>query len=254
MSQDSNNQQVSIKGAPFDAETTRSRLALAADHLVMGIARHWLALINTAMAVYVFLPFLAPAFLHLGWVRPAQAIYGIYSFACHQLPDHSYFLFGAEPFYSLQSLETQGLTPGLNVLQRRFFVGDEMLGYKVAICQRDVAIYGAVLLTGLLFALVRRRARSPGLKIYALFLIPIALDGFTQLFGLRTSNWWLRTVTGALFGGASVWLAYPYLEEAFNDVIRTETARRRRRMVSEAGTSVQAGESVQVDADRPPGN
>ncbi|MEZ4637477.1 MAG: hypothetical protein R2856_21420 [Caldilineaceae bacterium] len=30
-------------------------------------------------------------------------------------------------------------------------------------------------------------------------------------------------VTGALFGAASVWLAFPYLEEAFRDVLRTET-------------------------------
>jgi uncharacterized membrane protein len=119
-------------------------------------------------------------------------------------------------------------------LERRFFVGDESLGYKVAICQRDVAIYGAVLLTGLLFVFVRRRARSPGLKIYALFLIPIALDGFTQLFGLRTSNWWLRTLTGALFGGASVWLAFPYIEEAFRDVLRTENLRRRQRALAAA--------------------
>ncbi len=27
------------------------------------------------------------------------------------------------------------------------------------------------------------------------------------MIGLRTCNWWLRTLTGALFGGASVWLA-----------------------------------------------
>lgn len=216
------------------SDLTRSRLARGADRLVMAIARHWLALVNTAMALYLLLPFLAPTFLYLGWTRPAQAIYGLYSFACHQLPDHSYFLFGQEPFYSLESLEAQGLTPGLNVLERRFFVGDATLGYKVAICQRDVAIYGAVLLTGLLFVFVRRRARSPGLKIYALFLIPIALDGFTQLFGLRTSNWWLRTFTGGLFGAASVWLAFPYLEEAFRDVIHTETARKRRQATAQA--------------------
>lgn len=220
--------------APSGAELTRSRLAEGADRLVMGIARHWLALVNVGVAVYLFLPFLAPAFLYIGWTRPAQAIYGIYSFACHQLPDHSYFLFGQEPLYSLQALEAQGLTADLNVLERRFFVGDESLGYKVAICQRDVAIYGAVLLTGLLFVFVRRRARSPGLKIYALFLIPIALDGFTQLFGLRTSNWWLRTLTGALFGGASVWLAFPYIEEAFRDVLRTESLRRRQRALAAA--------------------
>jgi uncharacterized membrane protein len=205
----------------------RSPIARAADAFVVGIARHWLALINLAMALYLLLPVLAPTFMHLGWVWPAQAIYGIYSFACHQLPDHSYFLFGQEPFYSLRMLEASGLPEGLNVLQRRGFIGDETLGYKVALCQRDVAIYGAVLVAGLIFGVTRRWVRSPSLKVYALFLIPIALDGFTQMFGLRTSNWWLRTITGALFGAASVWLAYPYLDEAMSDLLRTEQARHR---------------------------
>lgn len=211
------------------ADRAQRWIVAAADRLVMGIARHWLALINLAVTVYVLLPFLAPTFLHIGWTTPANAIYGIYSFACHQLPDHSYFLFGEQPFYSLQTLEASGLPADLNVLQRRYFLGDEMLGYKVAICQRDVAIYGSVVLAGLLFGLLRRRIQSPSLKVYALFLIPIALDGGTQLIGLRSSNWWLRTLTGALFGGASVWLAYPYLEDAMRGVIESEEARRRQR-------------------------
>src|SRR5690606_29528991 len=117
------------------------RIANAADALVMGIARHWLALVNSAIAVYVLLPFLAPTLAALGWTVPAQLLYGLYSFACHQLPDHSYFLFGEEPLYSLRALEARGLPAGLDVLQRRSFVGDDVLGYKVAICQRDVAIY-----------------------------------------------------------------------------------------------------------------
>jgi uncharacterized membrane protein len=46
----------------------------------------------------------------------------------------------------------------------------------------------------------------------------MAIDGFTQLFGLRSSNWQLRTLTGVLFGVGSAWLALPYLEEAFQDI------------------------------------
>ena len=114
---------------------------------------------------------------------------------------------------------------GLGLFQRRAFRGNEVNGYKIAICQRDVAIYGSVVMAGLLFGLLRRRVRAPSLKVYLLFLIPMALDGFSQLFGLRESNWWLRTATGALFGGASVWLAYPYLEAAMRDVIRSEEIR-----------------------------
>lgn len=205
-----------------------SKVAQFADGLVLGIARHWLLLINVAVAVYLFLPLTAPVLVQAGYERPAQAVYSLYSFACHQLPERSYFLFGDEPFYSLSALESNGLAAGLNLFERRAFVGDPATGYKTALCQRDIAIYGSVLLCGLLFGLVRRRLQPPSLKVYLLFLIPIALDGLTQLFGLRSSNWWLRTFTGAVFGGASVWLAYPYLQEAMDGVIQVEKARHNR--------------------------
>ncbi|MBI3959835.1 MAG: DUF2085 domain-containing protein [Chloroflexi bacterium] len=205
-----------------------SKVAQFADGVVLGIARHWLLLINAAVAVYLLLPLAAPVLVNAGYERPARVIYSLYSFACHQLPERSYFLFGEEPLYSLSALEANGLPPAQNLFERRTFTGNLTTGYKTALCQRDIAIYGSVLLGGLLFGLLRRRLRPPSVKVYILFLIPIALDGFTQLFGLRMSNWWLRTVTGALFGGASVWLAYPYLEEAMNGVIQVENARRSR--------------------------
>jgi uncharacterized membrane protein len=57
----------------------------------------------------------------------------------------------------------------------------------------------------------------------------MAVDGFTQLFGWRQSDWFLRTATGALFGMASVWLAYPYIEDAMQDLIETEKRRHKRK-------------------------
>ncbi len=76
-----------------------------------------------------------------------------------------------------------------------------------------------MLIAGLYFNVVRHRLLPLNFKLYLLCLVPIAVDGFTQLIGLRQSNWWLRTVTGALFGGASIWLAYPHVEAAMNDVL-----------------------------------
>ena len=201
--------------------------ARRADGIVIWIARHWLALFNSIVALYLLLPILAPALAKAGLTTPASLLYMVYSATCHQLPERSYFLFGEQPLYSLSALETSGLEEGLGLFGRRAFRGDEVSGYKIAVCQRDVAIYGSVALAGLLFALLRGRARAPSLWVYLLLLIPMALDGLTQLFGLRESNWWLRSVTGALFGGASVWLAYPYLEAAMRDVIRAEEMRLR---------------------------
>ena len=80
-----------------------------------------------------------------------------------------------------------------------------------------MATYTGLLLSAVLFALVRHRLRPLSWKLYLLFLAPMALDGITQLAGLRTSVWQLRVLTGALFGIGSAWMALPYLEMGFRD-------------------------------------
>ena len=203
----------------------QAEVARRVDGVVIWIARHWLALFNSLVALYLILPFLAPVLAQAGLTTPASLLYTTYSATCHQLPERSYFLFGERPFYSLSALETTGLGEGQSFFQRRAFRGNETAGYKIAVCQRDVAIYGSVVVAGLLFGLLRARIRSISLKIYLLLLVPMAFDGLSQLFGLRESNWWLRTLTGGLFGGASVWLAYPYLEAAMREVVQSEEMR-----------------------------
>jgi uncharacterized membrane protein len=206
------------------------RIAVAVDRLVGWLARHWLALFNTAAAVFVGLPFVAPLLMAVGLTGPAQVIYLVYRPTCHQLPERSFFLFGAQGAYSVAELEATGALPsGLNLLQREFlrWVGDPEVGYKVAICERDVAIYSSILLGGLIYGLARayfsaRTRRTPRLPVkgYLILLIPMLVDGATQLVGLRESTWPLRIVTGGLFGLATVWLAYPYVEDAMQDVLR----------------------------------
>lgn len=213
--------------APPPEFDTPSRATELASGFVVWIARHWLALFNAAWGVYVLLPFAAAMLMAAGIETPAWVLYRVYSFLCHQLPSHSYFLFGPEHAPSLAVLEANGLPPGAGLLEQRQFIGNAQIGYKVAICERDVAIYGAVSLAGLAYALIRPRLRPLPFRWYLVALIPIAVDGLTQLFGLRESNWWLRTLTGAIFGVATVWLAYPHVDYAMRDVIDTEQARPR---------------------------
>ena len=213
------------EGAEPAEGRVQTEVARRVDGVVIWIARHWLALFNTLVALYLLLPFLAPVLAKAGLTTPASLLYSAYSATCHQLPERSYFLFGERPLYSLSALESIGLDERQSFFQRRAFRGNEAAGYKVAVCQRDVAIYGSVVVAGLLFGLLRGRTLSISLKIYLILLVPMAIDGLSQLFGLRESSWWLRTVTGALFGGASVWLAYPYLEAAMREVVQSEEMR-----------------------------
>lgn len=222
----SNEQQPPPVALPGEVTPRASRadsgLTRAANGIVIWIARHWLAVFNTAWTLYVLIPFLAPVLVAAGFPFAGQLIYSIYSVLCHQLPSHSYFVFGPEFAPHAHELVAAGMPTGNNLFAVRSFIGDEQVGWKVALCQRDLAIYAAVFLTGLLYGLVRDRLHPLPFKYYLLFLIPIGVDGLTQLIGWRESNWWLRTLTGALFGFASVWFAYPYIEDAMREVLETE--------------------------------
>jgi uncharacterized membrane protein len=207
-----------------------SKFASAIDRLAAWIARHWLVVFNLLVALFVGLPFLAPVLMEAGATGPANLIYTAYAPTCHQLPERSFFLFGHQHVYDVHELEAAGALPeGLNIVQRQLmrWQGTAEAGFKVALCQRDLAIYGTILIGGLLFGALRgplkkRHSKLPKLPLwlYGLLLLPILIDGGTQLFGLRESNWLLRLLTGGIFGSATVWLAYPYVEEAMTDVSR----------------------------------
>jgi len=218
-------------GNPPPEGGARTR-AVGMTRAVGGFSRHWLALLNTIVFLYVGLPFFAPILMKAGAEGPARLIYTVYSPVCHQLAFRSWFLFGEQAAYPRTlagtSLTSYGAATGLDendLAAARALVGDSRLGFKVALCERDVAIYGGILLGGLVFAVVRRRVRPLPVWAWLVFgVLPMAIDGGTQLisgisiapagWALRESTPLLRTATGLLFGLLNVWLAYPYLEES----------------------------------------
>ena len=160
-------------------------------------------------------------------------IYTAYSPFCHQLAFRSWFLFGDQPAYprqlarsDLTSYEQATGLSELDFVSARRYLGDEQIGYKVALCERDIAIYAGILVAGLLFGLVRSRLKPlPLMYWFILGILPIALDGGSQLIsaiGLlsisaRESTPLLRTLTGGLFGMVNVWMAYPHLEASMRE-------------------------------------
>jgi uncharacterized membrane protein len=196
-------------------------LTVFLDKLVLALAKHWLLLINLVIGVYGGLPFLAPTLMALGYTWPAKVIYTIYKSLCHQLPQRSFFLFGPRLVYSLGTLqELLGPEALANDSLARAFIGNPALGYKMAYCQRDTAMYGSMLLAGMAFGLVRR-LKPLSFALYLVLLAPWAVDGLAQFLGFYESTWQLRTITGSLFGLGTVWFAYPYLEAGMGDLRRT---------------------------------
>lgn len=221
---------------PALSERQRRRI-VRADRVVLAFARRWLAVFNLLLGLYVGVPFLAPILMRAGAEQPALWIYRAYSPLCHQLAFRSWFLFGEQAAYARHGAGDGSITyrqaTGLNeddLWAARNFVGDARLGFKVALCQRDVAIYAGMALGGMVFGLMRRRLRPIPIALWVVIgVAPIAIDGGSQFIGAlpflgalaRESSPLLRSLTGGLFGVMNVWMAYPYIEESMGEVIGT---------------------------------
>jgi uncharacterized membrane protein len=244
--------------APFDLQKIRMTLAAAhdrqshisrlgktskepvkkadpVDRAGQWLSRRYLFLLNLLLFLYVGLPFLAPVLMNSGYPQFARPIYTMYGAVCHQLAFRSWFLFGEQPVYprtaagvdgyrsfeEVTGIEEEGAS---SLIDARNFIGNEQVGYKVAFCQRDVAIYGGMLIFGLLFAVTKRRIGSLHWILWILIgILPVGLDGFSQLFSqvfdlgfitFRESTPLLRTLTGFLFGFTTAWFGFPLLEES----------------------------------------
>jgi uncharacterized membrane protein len=210
-------QQRTVQRKPVTGRTRD--VVIFVDKAIFKLAKHWLILANLFWGLYVGLPLLAPVLMDAGLTLPAKAIYTIYRPACHQRPERSYFYGGPQAIYSVEELGAAGLDT--NPFARE--IGNEQLGWKVAFCERDVAIYGSIFLTGLVYGVFRKRfsGRRMRVRTFVLFLVPMAVDGILQLFGFYESTWLVRSLTGAIFGIGAVLFAYPYVDEGFADVRRT---------------------------------
>lgn len=213
-------------------------LVLRTQRLIYWLSKHWLALANLFIFLFVSIPFAAPVLMKVGWTGPAQTIYTVYKPMCHQLAFRSWFLFGEQVVYPRTEYEARfGLenTGWPELFSRgREFIGNERVGYKTALCQRDIATYAALLLGGLAYAFLRRRGlRAMPFWLFILVgVLPMGIDGGSQFVSLvipgfppRESVWQLRVLTGALFGFSIAWLAYPYIQEGMDETREILAAR-----------------------------
>lgn len=209
------------------------------DRMTRFLSRHYLALVNILLFVFVGLPFLAPVLQRAGIYLPAAIIYRVYGTLCHQLAFRSWFLFGEQAYYPRELAGIQGVvtyeeiadTHEIDLFAARDFTGNPVTGFKVALCERDVAIYVFMLLFGLAFWASGRRIKSiPWYMWVILALGPMGLDGFSQLPSLasglpgwlpmRESTPLLRTLTGGMFGWVTAWYLFPMLEESAREAGR----------------------------------
>ena len=211
------------------------------------LSSHWLQIFLTIYGLWVFTPFLAPFFMVIGWTGAGKAIYFIYSFFCHQLPERSFFLFGEKIMYTLPEIQS-AWQDTINPMILRQFIGNESMGWKIAWSDRMISFYTSVWLFAVAWWPFRKKIKPLSLLGFALFLLPLALDGGTHMIsdfagigqGFRDTNQWLATltnnalpssfligdalgsfnswariITGLLAGLGIVWLAFPNIEASF---------------------------------------
>jgi uncharacterized membrane protein/glutaredoxin len=235
-----------LEDKPYQAAAARGQKVTGSDRFSYWMSRHYMLVFNLFLLLYIGVPFLAPVFKQVGWNGPATAIYKAYSPLCHQWAFRSFFLFGEQAYYphaeaNIPGVITLEAATGISDqtdpsrLQARAYEGDSVLGFKVALCERDVAIWGAMLLFGLLFAISGRRIPKLHWMVWLIVgLVPVGLDGFSQLFSqlpppydflhailpYRESTPFLRSLTGFLFGAMTAWFMFPLIEETMADTRR----------------------------------
>ena len=172
---------------------TTDRYLLASAQFVV---KHWLTVMNVLMVLFILPIVAAPYFFSTGnsiLAGIASLIMAAYHVTCHQLPERSLFIFG----------------------------------YEMAVCSRCFAIYVSFLVGGLLFYFLRNKLKPFHIFWYFVICVPMAIDGFAQLFGVpiprgigpdhtliwtQLSNNGLRIITGSIFGLGSALFVLPYIQ------------------------------------------
>ena len=181
---------------------------------------------------YAITPFISPLLFSLNPDSAiAKNIQNIYTLFCHQRPQSSLFLFGGENsqyFYTLDELKELGVVPENSLVSTGAgYWGNEEIGYKVAFCIRDVGIYSALALMGLLLVIfmnVKKKIVRVHWSIILLLMLPMAFDGIFQFAVMSFDIAWVpetyllsmhkKLITGILFGIGAALFVFPNLKDA----------------------------------------
>ena len=140
---------------------------------------HWATMIAYALGILVFAALSVPFLSYFGLDGISKQIFFALHMVCAQIPSHSFYIFG----------------------------------HQLGMCARNFSIYASMFVGSLIFVLSKKRIPGIPWWLWILMILPIAIDGTTQMIGLRESTWELRVLTGTLFGLGNVWFALPLIQK-----------------------------------------
>jgi len=150
---------------------------------------HWATLITCVLGILVFAALSVPFLSYFGLDGISKQIFFALHLVCAQIPSHSFYIFG----------------------------------HQLGMCARNFSIYASMFIGSLIFVLSKKRIPGIPWWFWILMILPMALDGTTQMFGLRESTWELRVLTGTLFGLGNVWFALPLIQKTILESLPTQS-------------------------------
>lgn len=222
----------------YQDRLTRGRRITNSDRFNLWFSKHYAWAFVILLFLYTGMALIAPVFMKVGWETPANVLYVFYKPFCHQLAFRSFFLFGEQAYYPRDLAGIEGITTYDDLLKdgeienysglldARNFIGTETIGYKTALCQRCLAIYGSMGIFAIIYALSGNKIKPPAWYWWILIgMGPIGLDGLSQIpgmLGINLPEWMIirestplfRVVTGTLFGGMTMWYLLPQVEDS----------------------------------------
>ncbi len=156
------------------------------------LLNYWAHIITIALGTLVFIAISIPFLSYFGLDVIAKPLFYALHFVCAQIPSHSFYIFG----------------------------------HQLGLCERNFTIYTAMFLGSLIFVLTKKRLPGIPWWVWLLMILPMALDGTTQMFGLRESTWYLRVLTGSLFGLGNIWFALPLMQKSLDTPLPAPIPRR----------------------------
>lgn len=147
------------------------------------LLKYWATFITIVLGLVVFVAVSIPFLSYLGLDAIARPLFFSLHYVCAQIPSHSFYI----------------------------------LGHQLGLCARNLSIYASMFLGCLAFVLSKKRLPGIPWWLWILMILPMAVDGLTQMVGLRESTWELRVITGTLFGLGSVWFVLPYIQKTITE-------------------------------------
>ena len=167
----------------FLSPVGKQKLERVAEHFGQFLLSHWATILTTMLGLLVAMAIVIPFLSYFGLDSIAKPLFFSLHFVCAQVPSHSFYIFG----------------------------------HQLGLCARNLSIYASMFLGSLAFVLSKKHLPGIPWWLWVLLILPMAVDGTTQMFGWRESTWELRLLTGTLFGLGNVWIVLPLIQRTLDE-------------------------------------